>query len=501
MQKNEPSLKPKTILWDKYAWAIFLLLAFSYGYFYYNDGNDNVNSRLGLVLAIVNEGRVTIDSYHDQPLTRTIDKAFYKGHYYSEKALGTAILGTLVYWPIHTFEQWFDWKIDFFKTRHIITFFTVGLPSALSGALLYILCFQICKDRIRSYVITLGITFGTMIFPFSTIFFGHSLAAAFLFIAFFLVFQINNSKTSPKFGYMVLVGGALGFAPLTEYPTIVIAIGIAFYYLYCVYPNQTISIASKYIAPVIGGSGVVSLYFLYNWICFGSPFTNAYSHLAMEEFQQVHGHGFLGIGLPEPLTFFYMTIHPIRGIFMQSPILIMSLLGLIFLRRNRKYLAEGIVAAYALLVLLVVISGYPQWWGGWTFGPRHLIPMLPFMGIPLLFLPVRWFWLIGLLTLISIVHMVMVTVTGPLIPDTLLYAIYKGKISVEILPFFGTSPIYGVALDAFLNGKFLKNAGMLLHLRGINSLLPLLIVFIGMSVLISYWNRSERRNKRNVKVS
>jgi hypothetical protein len=97
--------------------------------------------------------------------------------------------------------------------------------------------------------------------------------------------------------------------------------------------------------------------------------------------------------------------------------------------------------------------------------------------------------------------MVIVTVTGPLTPDPLLDAIYKGKISVEILPFFGTSPIYGVALDSFLNGKFLKNAGMLLHLRGINSLFPLLIVFVGMSILISYWNRSERQNKRNVKVS
>ena len=58
---------------------IFLLLAFLYAYFY-QDGAWNGNSRLGLTFAIVEEGRLTIDSFHDQDVTFTEDKAIFNGH-------------------------------------------------------------------------------------------------------------------------------------------------------------------------------------------------------------------------------------------------------------------------------------------------------------------------------------------------------------------------------------------------------------------------------------
>ena len=70
-----------------------LALALSYGYFDGGGADGNQNSRLGLVYAVVDEGRLAIDSYHDTPGTWTIDKSLHEGHYYSEKALGTAVLG------------------------------------------------------------------------------------------------------------------------------------------------------------------------------------------------------------------------------------------------------------------------------------------------------------------------------------------------------------------------------------------------------------------------
>ena len=38
-----------------------------------------VNTRLALVFAVVDEGRLTIDSYHRRPPTQTSDKAFHRG--------------------------------------------------------------------------------------------------------------------------------------------------------------------------------------------------------------------------------------------------------------------------------------------------------------------------------------------------------------------------------------------------------------------------------------
>jgi hypothetical protein len=74
-------------IYKKDAFIIFILLAFSYAYFY-QDGGANANSRFDLIFAAVQEGRLYIDSYHDVEDTQTIDKAYFNGHYYSDKAIG-----------------------------------------------------------------------------------------------------------------------------------------------------------------------------------------------------------------------------------------------------------------------------------------------------------------------------------------------------------------------------------------------------------------------------
>ena len=59
----------------------------SYAYFY-EGGGWNQNSRFDLVRAIVEQGTLRIDAYHEN----TQDKSFYQGHYYSDKAPGLVLL-------------------------------------------------------------------------------------------------------------------------------------------------------------------------------------------------------------------------------------------------------------------------------------------------------------------------------------------------------------------------------------------------------------------------
>ena len=56
-------------------------------------GGDNEDSRLALIAAVVERHRLDIDEDHEM----TKDKAWYDGHYYSDKAIGTAVLGVPVY--------------------------------------------------------------------------------------------------------------------------------------------------------------------------------------------------------------------------------------------------------------------------------------------------------------------------------------------------------------------------------------------------------------------
>jgi hypothetical protein len=51
----------------------------------------------------------------------------------------------------------------------------------------------------------------------------------------------------------------------------------------------------------------------------------------------------------------------------------------------------NVIVAVAL-TLILINAGYYYWQGGWSTGPRHLVPMLPLLGLALAFaLPVgRW---------------------------------------------------------------------------------------------------------------
>ena len=73
--------------------ALFLVLLACYAYFPPRWAEWNQNSRFDLVLAIVDDHSVQIDRY----VANTGDYAYLDGHYYSDKAPGTALLGVPVY--------------------------------------------------------------------------------------------------------------------------------------------------------------------------------------------------------------------------------------------------------------------------------------------------------------------------------------------------------------------------------------------------------------------
>jgi hypothetical protein len=71
------------------------LLGFAFFYFY-SGGGPNQASRFDLDRALLEHGKVSIDEYHGN----TIDKAFFKGHHYSEKAPGSSLAALpALAWP------------------------------------------------------------------------------------------------------------------------------------------------------------------------------------------------------------------------------------------------------------------------------------------------------------------------------------------------------------------------------------------------------------------
>ena len=223
----------------KDTWVVFCLLAFAFGYFYQNPG-WNGNSRIALSFAIVQEGQLTIDSYHNnQELgLATGDKAFFNGHYYTDKAIGSSIIGAIVYLPIYWIGKIFGLSLSTDLIRHLITFFGLGVPSAFCGSLIYLVCEYISGSRFRSFVVTAAVSLGTISFPFSVIFFGHQLAATALFGAFFLIFRIQVLADPGRPGRSFWVGLMMGMAIIIEYPAAIIVFLLILYFFYVLWRKK-----------------------------------------------------------------------------------------------------------------------------------------------------------------------------------------------------------------------------------------------------------------------
>ena len=72
-------------------------------------------------------------------------------------------------------------------------------------------------------------------------------------------------------------------------------------------------------------------------------------------------------------------ISPARGLFIFSPIFLFSLYGAILKIKNRQFDLIDFFLVSILLLHWVVISSFPHWWGGSSFGPRFFSDMIPYL--------------------------------------------------------------------------------------------------------------------------
>jgi hypothetical protein len=447
------------------ALIVFCLLAICFGYIYQAPG-WNGNSRFGLTFAIVQEGRLTIDSFHDREETRTGDKSYFDGHYYSDKAIGPSLIGAALYAPLWGMKLVFGHP-SLETSKVILNFLVIGLPSAIAGALMYLLCVHLTGSRFRALVATLAVALGTMYFPYSVVFFSHQLASSLLFGAFFMIFLLKRSLGRRGAGYRIAIGLLLGWAVISEFPTAAIAAPLAAYYVHAVWKAEPGRRLRALALPAIGGLVPIALQLGYNVLCFGSPFSLGYSNLSDPVYVEAMAHGVMGIQAPDLTVLFYTLFHPSLGLLWESPVLLMAPVGAVFLFRERRYRAEAIVATWIVVFYLILMSGYSVWWGGYALGPRHFIPVLAFLCMPLAFVPRKWTWLTVILGLISVAQMTIAAASSVLVPETMV-------LRIEAQRFFEYSNIYSFCLRELLNGNFARNLGtQYLGLQGWVSLLPL----------------------------
>ena len=441
--------------------CLVLILLICYGYFFPRWASWSQNSRLDLVLAIVDQATLSIDSYYQN----TGDYAYFNGHYYSDKAPGLSFLAVPVYFVFKIASatppaQWLmdrvaqsgafadtlreggtgllPHKVYFASALYFVTFFTVSVPSALLGVLLYrMLGSWISSERTR-FLVSLVYGLATPAFAYGGMLFTHQLVAFLLFAAFYLVFRWHGKVMGA--GRAILVGLLLGWAIITEYPAALIAAAIA---LYALWSQRSVRMALWSTAGALVPGGLLMAY---DWAIFGSILPKGY--LYSVNYQHLHGVGLVSITYPQPDALWGITFGTFRGLFFLSPILLLSLAGMVFWLRRRVCVAEWTVGAWAILSFLLFNGSSIMWEGGFAVGPRYLLPMLPFM---VMGLGVAWERLTA--------HWGGRLVVGALTAWSF-FAVWVETISGQSFPDWTANPLFNYSLPKFVAGDIARNVGM-----------------------------------------
>ena len=460
-----------------YAGLIMLIMIVAAVYVFPRWADPNQNSRLNMVVAVVDDGTFQIDKY----VANTVDYAKVGDHYYSDKAPGAVFVGMPVYFTLKSIietpalsavtdrlassEAFASTlrtegsgvsanKVAFAMAQVAISFFVSALPTAILCALMFLVLAGVTNAIWPRLAVVLGYGLLTPAFPYANAIYGHQLAAALLFGAFYLA-ATRRCELRP--GRLLAIGLLFGAAFISEYPValMIIVLGL---YIWARLISSGHWLRITWVA--VGGIIFAVPWMLYNYTVFGGALNLGYSHSELWTAQ--HESGFMSLSVPTVTALWGITFSPFRGLFLLSPWLLLAVPGFVVWWRTRSYRAEWWAVLGCVIAMALFNGSSIMWWGGFAVGPRYILPMLPFLALPVIFSLTTWIprmWFRALLVILFGWSFV---------------AVWGISLAEQAFPSDAIlNPLLDYALPNWLIGNIARNAGTLIGLEGVFSLAPL----------------------------
>lgn len=255
--------------------------------------------------------------------------------------------------------------------RLAVSFFNIVASAALA-ALLYLLLFEMTEHRKASLLAALLYALGSLAWAHSRPFYSEILAVFFIVLAWYAIFRACRGNMTP---WIFLAGAATGYAALVRMDSVILYPATALLMLGPVWRAARVQRPKLhpyivFCVPALVCGGVI---LLLNHLHFGGPFEMGYADQAE------------GISFATPLFagLYGFLFSAGRGLFFFSPGLILGLFGWRALNDRGRWLMFATLAA--TLFPLLFMSKWINWAGGWTWGPRHIFMIHPFLAIPAAF--------------------------------------------------------------------------------------------------------------------
>lgn len=413
---------PPEFAFVKHALAVFLLTLVAYtltasGHLYTPDGEIMYRTTRSLA----EEGDLDIEAY-----TGFATRSNERGQEYAQYGVGQPLLAVPFYLagaaladsaPLETWARLYGTDeasaaalprpaIDL-ATRFAVSWFNI-VVGALTAFFLCLLLIRLTGHPAASAFAAALYALGSMAWPHSRPYYSESLAVFFMIVAWWALLRAIGIRGLPLAAesavgvrgpaaypgtsdeaeraaaplprkrwaalliWCAIAGAATGYAFLVRMDSVLMYPGTACLLLGPVRraAGSTGRVAAAWAAFSLPALACLGVFLTLNTLHFGGPFEVGYS-------DQPEGVQF---STPMLAGLFGFLFSVGKGLFFFSPVLVLGLFGWPELFRRSRWIFWGLLLV--IILPLLVMSKWINWAGGWTWGPRHIFMIHPFLILP-----------------------------------------------------------------------------------------------------------------------
>lgn len=256
--------------------------------------------------------------------------------------------------------------------RSLIVLLEPAVTAATVVSLNFLLVELRCSWR-RSLAISVAYAFGTLAWYYSGQLFTEPVIALCLVLA---VLSLLRHRHHGGVVWLAIAGGAAGVAVLVRWDSVLtLAAPIGLCVLWFV-SRTAEPLRSRIVRLAVFSLPIttaIGIDLAYDILRFGRPLGGAYAADP------------IGFSTPLVKGVYGLLLSPGVGLFVYTPVLVMSIVAFPWFFKRWK--VESLLILALIAVRVVFFGRYWAWDGGATWGPRFLLPLIPLMLVPLAFLP------------------------------------------------------------------------------------------------------------------
>jgi hypothetical protein len=231
---------------------------------------------------------------------------------------------------------------------------------ALTGWLIALFASRLGFSQRLSLGLGLAYALCTMVLPYTGTYFSEPLIALLILLAAYTVYAARAA--AHVLWWLAAAGTALGLTVFIRERSAFMILPFVVYLYLCQRRVWWRGWAAFFAPPAVFGVVIG----LFNWSRYGSPLTFGFSALQHTSFTT-----------PLLLGLYGLLISPGKGLLLYNPIAWAGLIGLVIMFRTRP--REAILFMFIMLAELLFFAMYEFWTGGWNWGPRYIMPVLPLL--------------------------------------------------------------------------------------------------------------------------